>query len=54
MHLPRYLAVPAVLAVGGSWIVPADLLATGDFAQITGLAAAAVEVVRDVRVGAAR
>ena len=51
--LPRYLAVPAVLAVGGSWIVPADLLAAGDFARIIGLAAAAVEVVRDVRAGAA-
>jgi len=51
--LPSYLAVPSVLAVGGSWIVPAELLAAGDFPRITALAAAAVEVVRDVRVGVA-
>jgi len=38
-------------AVGGSWLVSADLLAAQDFAQITDLAAAAVRVVRDVRTG---
>ena len=42
---------PSVLAVGGSWLVSADLLAAQDFAQITDLAAAAVRVVRGARTG---
>lgn len=33
-----YLACPNVLAVGGSWVVPKDALAAGDFARITKLA----------------
>jgi len=49
--LATYLAEPSVLAVGGSWLVSADLLATKDFAQITDLAAAAVRVVRGARTG---
>ena len=36
-----YLAVPNVLAVGGSWVAPKDALAAGDFARITALARAA-------------
>ena len=47
--LASYLAEPWVLAVGGSWLVSADLLAAQDFARITDLAAAAVRVVRVVR-----
>lgn len=35
---PRYLALPNVLTVGGSWMVPADALAAGDFAKIETLA----------------
>ena len=49
--LATYLAEPSVLAVGGSWLVSADLLAAQDFAQITDLAAKAVRVVREVRAG---
>ena len=49
--LATYLAEPSVLAVGGSWLVSADLLAAQDFAQITELAAAAVRVVRGARTG---
>jgi 2-dehydro-3-deoxyphosphogluconate aldolase/(4S)-4-hydroxy-2-oxoglutarate aldolase len=49
--LATYLAEPSVLAVGGSWLVSADLLAARDFAQITDLVAAAVRVVRGVRTG---
>lgn len=30
-----YLALPNVLCVGGSWIAPADLVARGDWPQIT-------------------
>jgi 2-dehydro-3-deoxyphosphogluconate aldolase/(4S)-4-hydroxy-2-oxoglutarate aldolase len=33
-----YLALPNVAAVGGSWVAPQDLIAAGDFAQITKLA----------------
>ena len=50
-NLATYLAEPSVLAVGGSWLVSADLLAAQDFAQITDLAAAAVRVVRGARTG---
>jgi 2-dehydro-3-deoxyphosphogluconate aldolase/(4S)-4-hydroxy-2-oxoglutarate aldolase len=49
--LAAYLAEPSVLAVGGSWLVSANLLAAGDFAQITDLAAAAVRVVQGARAG---
>jgi 2-dehydro-3-deoxyphosphogluconate aldolase / (4S)-4-hydroxy-2-oxoglutarate aldolase len=47
--LAAYLGQPSVLAVGGSWLVSADLLAARDFAQITDLAAAATRVVRGAR-----
>lgn len=35
----EWLAVPAVRAVGGSWLAPPDLIRSGDFAAITTLAA---------------
>jgi 2-dehydro-3-deoxyphosphogluconate aldolase/(4S)-4-hydroxy-2-oxoglutarate aldolase len=38
---PAYLALPGVLAVGGSWIAPAAAVAAGDWPQVTALAAAA-------------
>lgn len=41
-NLREYLDIPAVLAVGGSWMVPRDALAAGDFARITALTAEAV------------
>ena len=44
-----YLRVPSVLAVGGSWMVPADLLAARDWASVGRLAAAATAIVRTVR-----
>lgn len=34
----RYLALPNVITVGGSWMLPADALAAGDFAKIEALA----------------
>lgn len=37
-----YLKHPAVLAVGGSWMVPADAVARGDFAQVAELTGQAV------------
>jgi 2-dehydro-3-deoxyphosphogluconate aldolase/(4S)-4-hydroxy-2-oxoglutarate aldolase len=36
-----YAALPSVLAIGGSWMATAALLAAGDWAQVTRLAAAA-------------
>jgi len=41
-NLHEYLAIDAVLAVGGSWMVPRDVVAAEDFAQITTLTAHAV------------
>ncbi len=35
----EFLALPNVACVGGSWLVPADALAQGDWARITELAA---------------
>ena len=40
--LAEYLSLPTVLAVGGSWMVPAQLIARGDFAAIRELTRAAV------------
>ena len=41
-NLHEYLAIPAVAAVGGSWMVPRDRVRAGDFAGITTLTADAV------------
>jgi 2-dehydro-3-deoxyphosphogluconate aldolase/(4S)-4-hydroxy-2-oxoglutarate aldolase len=48
-NLQDYLAVPAVVAVGGSWMVSRDLVRAGDFAAITRLTADAVDLVRSPR-----
>lgn len=37
-----FLALPNVACVGGSWLVPGDAVAQGDWARITALASAAV------------
>ena len=37
-NAPELLALPNVVCVGGSWLVPADALARGDWALITRLA----------------
>lgn len=39
---PSYLALPNVMTVGGSWMVPNDALAAKDWARIAALARAAV------------
>jgi 2-dehydro-3-deoxyphosphogluconate aldolase/(4S)-4-hydroxy-2-oxoglutarate aldolase len=41
-NLASYLALPSVLAVGGTWMVPADLLAAGDWAAVAALTRTAV------------
>jgi 2-dehydro-3-deoxyphosphogluconate aldolase/(4S)-4-hydroxy-2-oxoglutarate aldolase len=40
-NAPAYLALPNVVSVGGSWVVPADAVKSGDYARITALAAEA-------------
>jgi 2-dehydro-3-deoxyphosphogluconate aldolase / (4S)-4-hydroxy-2-oxoglutarate aldolase len=47
--LPRYLERPQVLACGGTWIAPRDLLDASDFAEITRRAAEAAAVIRTSR-----
>jgi len=37
-NAPDFLALPNVVCVGGSWLVPADALAQGDWARVTQLA----------------
>ena len=48
-NLAEYLSIQAVAAVGGSWMVPRDLVKSGDFAGIRRLTADAVAVVKTVR-----
>ncbi|MGY1623815.1 bifunctional 4-hydroxy-2-oxoglutarate aldolase/2-dehydro-3-deoxy-phosphogluconate aldolase [Geodermatophilus sp. SYSU D00965] len=44
--LADYLRLDAVVAVGGSWMVPRDRIAAGDLATVTRLTAEAVALVR--------
>jgi 2-dehydro-3-deoxyphosphogluconate aldolase/(4S)-4-hydroxy-2-oxoglutarate aldolase len=48
-NLADYLAIPAVLACGGSWLTPKDAIDAGNFQIITDLAAAAVEIAKQAR-----
>jgi 2-dehydro-3-deoxyphosphogluconate aldolase/(4S)-4-hydroxy-2-oxoglutarate aldolase len=43
-NAPDYLALPNVVAVGGSWVVPKEALEAGDFARITALAREAAKL----------
>jgi len=43
-NLKEYLSVPAVLACGGSWLTPKDVISAGDFAKITKLAEEAIAI----------
>ena len=45
-NAPEFLALPNVACVGGSWLVPADALAAGDWARITTLASEASALAR--------
>ena len=42
----EFLALPNVVCVGGSWLTPADAVASGDWAQITALAQQACRLAR--------
>ena len=48
-NLADYLAVPAVLACGGSWLTPADAIASGDYGKLTTLAREALKIAAQAR-----
>jgi 2-dehydro-3-deoxyphosphogluconate aldolase / (4S)-4-hydroxy-2-oxoglutarate aldolase len=43
-NMSEYLGLSCVLAVGGSWVVAADLLASGNYAEVTRRASEAVSL----------
>jgi 2-dehydro-3-deoxyphosphogluconate aldolase/(4S)-4-hydroxy-2-oxoglutarate aldolase len=43
-NLAEFLAVPSVLACGGSWLTPKAAIESGDYAAVTALAAEAVAI----------
>lgn len=45
-NLGDYLAVPSVIACGGSWLTPKDAVRDSDYARIRSLAAEAVAIAR--------
>ncbi len=47
-NAPELLALPNVLCVGGSWLVPVDALAQGDWGRITQQARDAVMLAKEV------
>jgi 2-dehydro-3-deoxyphosphogluconate aldolase/(4S)-4-hydroxy-2-oxoglutarate aldolase len=49
VDLPSYLALPCVLAVGGSWLVTQQRLADEAYEEITRLAAHSMAAVREAR-----
>ncbi|MEP5938297.1 MAG: bifunctional 4-hydroxy-2-oxoglutarate aldolase/2-dehydro-3-deoxy-phosphogluconate aldolase [Erythrobacter sp.] len=48
-NLAEFLALPSVLACGGSWLTPSDAVEAGDYAKITQLASEAVAIAKAVR-----
>ncbi len=48
-NLKDYLACPAVLACGGSWMVKGQLIKDGNFAEITRLCKEARSLVKEIR-----
>ncbi|MEO0418751.1 MAG: bifunctional 4-hydroxy-2-oxoglutarate aldolase/2-dehydro-3-deoxy-phosphogluconate aldolase [Pseudomonadota bacterium] len=48
-NLAEFLALPSVLACGGSWLTPKDAVAAGDYSQITALASEAVAIASHAR-----
>lgn len=48
-NLADYLSIPAVTAVGGSWMVPRDSIRSGDFTSIARLTAEAVALAERLR-----
>ena len=48
-NLGNYLALPQVICVGGSWLVPVDAVKNRDWAQVTKLSREARETVAELR-----
>lgn len=48
-NLGDFLALPSVIACGGSWLTPKEAIATGNFEAITDLAREAVALARTIR-----
>lgn len=48
-NLAEFLAVSGVLACGGSWLTPAEVVAAGNYDEITRLAGEAVGIARKAR-----
>jgi 2-dehydro-3-deoxyphosphogluconate aldolase/(4S)-4-hydroxy-2-oxoglutarate aldolase len=48
-NLSEYLALPTVLACGGSWLTPQSAVESGDYGLITQLAEEAVAIANEVR-----
>lgn len=48
-NLAEFLALPSVLACGGSWLTPKDAVASGDYPTITKLASEAVKIAQAAR-----
>lgn len=48
-NVKEYLKYNRILACGGSWMVKADLIKTGDFGKITELTREAVNIVKEAR-----
>ncbi|GLI23357.1 2-dehydro-3-deoxyphosphogluconate aldolase/(4S)-4-hydroxy-2-oxoglutarate aldolase [Xanthobacter flavus] len=46
-----YLALPNVVAVGGSWVVPTDAIRAGNFAKVRELATTASQLKREAKFG---
>jgi 2-dehydro-3-deoxyphosphogluconate aldolase/(4S)-4-hydroxy-2-oxoglutarate aldolase len=52
--LPRYLSMPNVACVGGSWLTPKDAIARKDWQMVETLAARAVAIANDQPTAASR
>jgi 2-dehydro-3-deoxyphosphogluconate aldolase/(4S)-4-hydroxy-2-oxoglutarate aldolase len=48
-NLAEFLAIPAVLACGGSWLTPNDAIRDGDYERVTALAREAIEIAKRAR-----
>jgi 2-dehydro-3-deoxyphosphogluconate aldolase/(4S)-4-hydroxy-2-oxoglutarate aldolase len=48
-NLAEYLALPSVVACGGSWLTPPDAIKAGDYGRITSLAAEAIAIASSAR-----
>lgn len=48
-NLADFLALPSVIACGGSWLTPADAIAAGRYEEVTRLASEALEIAASAR-----